>query len=174
MIKHYLRARIACTSRRRADAAVRREGDLALALLDGLTDEQAAQSVRVPRMIGVDEDMRDWSLHQTLEHNTIVNRIFSMIVLHLARGKTPPTGDIDPKKDVMPTAAPGPPAVDAFRKSIDRHLELVAGIDKLRGTARYPHPILGPLDAHGFHTFFSIHLAVHRRQMVAIRAALAG
>ena len=172
VIKQLLRLKLRATSRASANAKILRETERSLALLEGLSEMQRARSVRVPALMGVDEDMRDWSLYQVLEHNTIVNRAFSRIISGLAQGR-PIRGLGDPKKDVMPSAEPGASSVDAFRASVKEHLEILTSLPKLRRTGRHPHPVCGPLDAHGWHAFFGIHLAIHRAQMEAIRERLA-
>ncbi|MFT6792907.1 MAG: hypothetical protein ACJAR1_000895 [Rubritalea sp.] len=61
------------TSREQGIAKIQAHLQAYLDLLNELTDEQACQRVKVEKMSGVDEDMREWSLCENIEHNTIVN-----------------------------------------------------------------------------------------------------
>jgi len=106
--------------------------------------------------------MRSWSLFMILEHNVIVNRSITAIVRALALGEPPDGGGlIDPKRDVMPSADPGPEQIAAFRESVERRLEVVSGLPELRGTLTKQHPVFGMLDAHGWHCMFGLHLQIH-------------
>ena len=55
-------------------------------------------------MPGVDEDMRNWSVLQIIEHNVIVNRVYTEILDTISQGRTF-VSELDVKKDVMPSAA---------------------------------------------------------------------
>ena len=103
-----------------------------------------------------------------LEHNAIVNRSISGKVQCLARGEElTGVATIDPKTDVMPSANPGEEQVDAFRSSVDNHLESVQGLPNLRRGLTMRHPIFGKLNAHGWHCMFGLHLEIHLKQAEA-------
>ncbi len=157
-----IRTRMALTSRARASRQIQR------CLLDyrglyaGVGEDEARLPITVPPMIGVDEEMRSWSLFMILEHNVIVNRSITAIVQSLAVGEEPGgAGAIDPKRDVMPSANPGPEQITAFRESVEGHFAVVEALPKLRGTLRKQHPVFGWLDAHGWHCMFGLHLQLH-------------
>jgi hypothetical protein len=127
--------------------------------------DTAGQPRTVPKMPGVDEDMRSWSLYQLLEHNTIVNRAITNLICDLAAGVgTADMARFDPKKDVMPSAEAGPEQVELFTESIQQHLSRVTPLSDLRNTARFPHPMFGNFTAHQWTCMFSLHLRVHFRQ----------
>jgi hypothetical protein len=116
-------------------------------------------------MIGIDEDMRNWSFFMILEHNTIVNRSISSVVQSLARGEEPTgLGAIDPKKDVMPSRNPGAEQIQAFCTSIEDHLRIISDLRRLRGSITKQHPIFGEFDAHSWHCMFAFHLQIHSKQ----------
>ena len=124
-------------------------------------------------MIGVDEEMRDWSFFMILEHNVIVNRSISAIVAGLARGeKSLDSGVVDPKRDVMPSADPGPDQIRAFQASVEAHLDSVARLPRLRSTPTHRHPIFGQLTAHGWHCMFGLHLDIHHKQAETVARLL--
>jgi hypothetical protein len=161
-IKSFIRCRFLATTRRQASASIqsvaRRYLDLAATLADG----EGGCPVKVRSMMGVDEDMREWSVFMLFEHNAIVNRSMTAIVQALARGEEPAgLGTIDPKTGVMPHAAAGSEQIALFRDSVEAHLAAVDGMPRLRGTRAKRHPIFGNLDAHGWHCMFGLHLEVH-------------
>jgi hypothetical protein len=163
IIRTAVRTRFALTSRERATGQARQQLDRYLALAETVDAARGARPVRVPRMPGIDEDMRDWTFFQILEHNAIVNGAISGVVQSLARGEAP-TGAIDPKHDVMPSADPGPEQVEVFRASVTDHLEAVAHLGPLRGGLNHRHPVFGDFDAHRWHCMFGFHLLLHLRQ----------
>lgn len=132
-----------------------------------------ALAVRVPPMLGVDEDMRDWSFFMILEHNVIINRNISTVVQRLARGeKHCAPQDFDPKRDVMPSANAGEEQIKAFQASVEIYLEKVARLPRLRSTPTSLHPIFGELNAHGWHCMFGLHLELHCRQAEAVISSI--
>ena len=158
-----------CTSRVRATASISKQLTAYMALAEKLTPEEGMKSVHVPGMPGVDEDMRDWSFYMLLEHNVIVNRMFRLVVHRLVLDKDLSSMDkVDPKRDVMPSAAPGPEQVEAFRKSVEDYLEIVSKLPSLRGTSTRTHPLFGEFDAHSWHCMFGFHLNIHYKQAAFI------
>ncbi|MDA8909286.1 hypothetical protein N9I65_03845 [bacterium] len=156
------------TPRTGADRLIRREADRTMRLCRDLGEAGCARSVTVPAMIGIDEEMRSWSLFQILEHNTIVNRRISAQVLFAAGEGPEPDPDFDVKHDVMPTETAGPEQMTDFEKSVERHLELVSALTHLRGGPLADHPVFGPFDGHKWHCMLGVHLLLHRRQAEAV------
>lgn len=171
IMKTVIRARFARTSMEKAAGQVRSEGERTLKLVRSVSEAEAVWPVRVPAMRGVDEDMRGWSLCMLLEHNTIVTRELTRIMAGLARGETVERR-LDPKADVMPSAAPGLEQIGAFLAAIEEHLGAVDTHQPSKGTDTFPHPIFGDLDAHGFNCMNGLHLEIHRKQAEAIVKAL--
>ena len=173
LLNTVIRARLAGTSRSAASAQIRREADRTIELADSLGDELAGRSSTVPSMPGVDEDMRSWSVLQIVEHNLIVNRIFTEVIETICQGERFES-DLDPKKDVMPSDHPAFSVVEDFAESVEQHLETVAKYPKLRGVGSFPHPMFGNFDAHRTHAMFGFHLWVHRRQAEVVAKQVRG
>ena len=172
-IKTAIRARFFLTRRNQATRRIHAVLSQYLALARRIGPEAGRRPVRVPPMLGVDENMRDWSYFMILEHNVIVNRSISAIVESLARGEKPTgAGAIDSKKDVMPSSDPGEEQVAALEASVANHIHMVASLNRLRGTATTRHPIFDDLDAHGWHCMFGLHLEIHLRQAQAVLRAI--
>ncbi len=170
LVKFAIRSKFHLTSRDQASTVIRREASAYQQLIADLSPLQLAQPVRVPKMLGVDEDMRDWSILAILEHNLIVNRSIAGLVRELATGE--PAKRINPKTDVMPSAQPGMGVIAEHQASVDAYLSQVTPYPELRKTATLPHPLFGKFTAHLWHCMFGFHLGLHRKQAEAIRAQL--
>ncbi|GLI54602.1 hypothetical protein PM10SUCC1_01170 [Propionigenium maris DSM 9537] len=133
---------------------------------------EGRKKIHVPSMVGIDEDMRDWSLYMILEHNARVNKTIKNIVYRLSRGEElRPEERIDPKTDVMPEDS-GMEQVDEFRRSIEEYLQAVEKVGQLKGTRKIEHPVFGAFDAHQWHCMFAFHLGIHLRQAEYIAKAI--
>lgn len=166
ILRSLVNTRFAFTRRSTADRKIRDELRRYLEIAESIDPAIGATEAEVPSMLGVDEDMRRWSFFMILEHNVIVNRRITTLIGRLAKNE-PPSGDerkFDVKKDVMPSASPGIEQVAAFRESVEDHLEKVSLHPKLKHTAKSPHTIFGPFDAHSWHCMFGLHLEIHRKQ----------
>ncbi|MFT7512905.1 MAG: hypothetical protein ACI9QL_002113 [Candidatus Omnitrophota bacterium] len=170
LTQQLIRFKFIGTSRAAANRIIEQEAARTIALVEAAGPEKAALPTRVKAMIGVDEDMRDWSMYQILEHNIIANGAMTARIEHLVNDTEMP-GNFDPKKDVMPSEAPGPEQLDRFKKSVNIHLKRIARHENLRATKKAPHPIFGPFNAHMWHGMCGFHLMLHRRQLEAIRDA---
>lgn len=171
VIRSAVRLKFALTTRGQASSGIERIRDRYLALADSVDAESGRRSVHVPPMLGVDEDMRNWSFFMVLEHNAIVNRYISGVVAGLTRGKLPTRLEaVDAKRDVMPKEDAGQEQVEAFRISIEKHLEMVPALPRLRGGMIRRHPVFGDFDAHRWHCMFGLHLRIHLKQAEAVAA----
>ena len=161
-IKGLIRTRFFFTSRKKATLTIQRSLEQYQQLGDELGSVLGRKPSRVPKLLGVDEDMRDWSFFMILEHNVIVNRLMTLIVKSLAHNEIPQNLPVkDSKKDVMPSADPGPEQMTAFCQSVEAYLVSLETLGKLRGTPRYHHPVFGMLNAHGWHCMMALHLEIH-------------
>jgi hypothetical protein len=163
ILQTIVRLKFTLTSRDAASSQARKEMERTVQLCSAVEPSQAARSVRVPSMAGIDEEMRDWSLFMILEHNTIVNRAITSLVGKLAwREAVDDTFDM--KKDVIPAKHADAGAMGEFRSSVEDYLRMIPELPTLRGTGKYRHPVFADLDAHGWHCMLAFHLMLHRRQ----------
>ena len=171
-----LKTWFALTSGDGASRQIRNSLDKYLVLTRVINAETGALRVFVPPMMGIDEDMRNWSFFMVLQHNAIVNRSITSIVESLVRGEEPKgAGAIDLKMDVMPCPDSGEEQIQALRSSVEDHLRAVSSFGRLRGSLRKRHPMFGEFDAHCWHCMFGFHLLVHHRQAeYVVRKACAG
>jgi hypothetical protein len=155
-------------SRAAVDLTFRAERSRIRALVDAHTPAEASQRVLIPRLRGLEDSSRYWSIWMTLDHLRIVNLAVAGTIRSLGRGETPPgrasTADVKPRVDAGPD-------VDApYEAACEDLLEAARETSSLSTAARYSHPWFGPLDAAGWHTLGALHMGIHRRQIERIAA----
>jgi hypothetical protein len=132
--------------------------------------ELAARRVLIPRVRGLEDSSRYWSVWMTLDHLRIVNNQISRIIDSLSRGVVPAhkasTATIKPDKGVTSAVVP------EYVESCDKLLNTVREVPNLKTAAQYAHPWFGPLDAFGWHALAGGHMGIHRRQLDRIAAGL--
>lgn len=143
-----------------------------LAQLAFFSAEQAGQRVLIPRLRGLEDSSRYWSVWMTLEHLRIVNTQIAHVIPSLVRGTVPPgqasTAQVKPRSDV------GSAVLAGYEDSCGALLAVAAETPTLRTGARFGHPWFGPLDAYGWHALAAVHMGIHRRQIEQIGAVLRG
>jgi hypothetical protein len=139
-------------------------------LLATCPPSRRGERVLIPRLRGLEDSSRHWSLWMTLDHLRITNGVFAVVMASLARGRVPsrPASTAAVKPDLEADAS-----VEAgFEESCDRLLATVAGVADLRTSARYAHPWFGRLDAEGWWALSAMHMGIHRGQVARILAGL--
>ncbi len=172
-VRKMVRLLICSTSHEKATRQIIAERDQTLSVADQLGPELVGSPATIGYLPGIDEDMRGWSVAQTLEHNTIVNTVFTDIVDHLLRGETL-VSNFDVKHDVMPAEGVGSEQVKNFAQSVDRYLARVEDVSpaEMAATKFQAHPMFGPFTAKHWHAMFGFHLKLHRRQAEAVAKKL--
>lgn len=147
-------------------AAFARERAVIRALVDSCPQSQRGERVLIPRLRGLEDSSRDWSVQMTLDHLRITNLAFAGVISSLTNGLMPEgearTAAVKPDPAVTGT-------VDAeYEKSCDDLIALVSRTENLATTLQYRHPWFGPLDASRWHALSAVHLGIHRAQIEAI------
>lgn len=131
---------------------------------------QRSEQVLIPRLRGLEDSSRFWSVWMTLEHLRITNSVFATVITSLAHGRVPSkkasTADVKPRTNLTVEVEA------AFEASCDAVLSAVATVPDLKTTALYAHPWFGPLNAAGWHALTATHMRIHRQQMAKIIASL--
>ncbi|MBC7771375.1 MAG: DinB family protein [Pyrinomonadaceae bacterium] len=122
--------------------------------------------VLIPRLRGLEDSSRFWSVWMTLDHLRIVNDSITGVIGELTQGRVP-EGTASTAR-VKPSERVGAEVVGAYEASCDRLLELITLKPKLRTELRYAHPWFGPLDAAGWHAISAMHMGIHRAQIERI------
>jgi hypothetical protein len=135
-------------------------------LCTGRDEASLRRKVLIPRLRGLEDSSRFWSVYMTLEHLRIVNTAIAEVIGALTRGHVPPgqssTAAVKPNDDI------GAAVVSAYEQACDALLAQVAAHPVLKTDARYAHPWFGPLDAAGWHAMSAIHMGIHRAQIERI------
>ncbi len=158
------------TDRARAVANFSRERDAILALVSGCGEADAAQRVLIPRLRGLEDSSRFWSVWMALDHLRIVNDAVAGVITALAAGRVP-LGVVS-TADVKPDAAVEGGIVAAFEESCRKFEQAAAAVPDLATAARYAHPWFGLLDAERWHFMAGFHMRLHRKQIESILARL--
>ncbi|MBS0192148.1 MAG: hypothetical protein U0573_05920 [Phycisphaerales bacterium] len=149
-----------------ADAAMEAERVGIRALYEPLSAETSGRRVLIPRLRGLEDSSRYWSVWMVLDHLRIVNEQIAMIISLLGRDRTPEgkasTATVKPAIEVDGSV------VGRYEKSCDQVLRAAAGAPSLRSRARYAHPWFGPLSGAEWHTMAGMHMGIHRAQIEAI------
>lgn len=172
-VRKILRLLIRSTPHEKATRQIISERDQTLRVADQIGPDLVAKPTTVGFLPGIDPDMRGWSVAQILEHNTIVNNVFTDIVDHLLRGEIF-VSDFDVKHGVMPSAGVGSEQIKLFARSVDRYLARIRDFSPAEMAATKPqaHPLFGPFTAKHWHAMFGFHLKLHRRQAEAVAKIL--
>lgn len=152
-------------------AIFEREGRLILAQVLDASAEQRLARVLVPRMMGIEDSSRYWSLAMTLDHIVIVSSGVLELIVRLSHGD---------KTDVIVDTAHVKPDVHApadieqkFEEFVSHFREqLESRVKNKRSAHCHVHPWFGCLDPHGWLVMLAIHQFIHRRQIVQIRKRL--
>jgi len=124
----------------------------------------AATRVLIPRLQGLEDSSRYWSVFMTVHHLAIVNRAVAGIVDSLRADQIPPRQANT--ADVKPDPAAGPGVVEEFDESCRDVQRAASGsAEALRTRLRFAHPWFGPLDASQWHYLAAFHMNLHLRQI---------
>ncbi|MBL9113493.1 MAG: DinB family protein [Verrucomicrobiaceae bacterium] len=129
-------------------------------------EDKKGEQVLIPRLRGLEDSSRFWSVWMTLEHLRITNTVFASVIKGLTKEQVPTKQAST--ADVKPTESVGAEVEAAFEASCDHYLAMIDSIPHLKTSARYAHPWFGPLDGEGWHALAAMHMGIHRRQLALI------
>ncbi|HYE33767.1 MAG TPA: DinB family protein [Methylomirabilota bacterium] len=147
-------------------ARFERETERIATLAQSLPLELAQRQVVIPRVMGIEDSSRNWSVLMTVGHLNITTAFIQAIVERLRNEEA-----IDREvriQDVKPSVEQSETTVKLFRRICGRYVKSVAALGKLNSKTTHTHPWFGPLNAHGWHCLAAIHHTIHRRQIEAI------
>lgn len=166
--------RLAIATRQGAAAAsklLRREQAAIHRVVQQIPQAEAGVRVLVPRLRGLEDSSRWWSVWMTLDHLRIVNDSIAGVITLLGSERAP-AGQVSTAA-VKPSPDAGPEVLAAFDASCDAIERVVAELPRARSTERFAHPWFGPLDTAGWHAMAAMHMSIHLAQLHAIVRGLA-
>lgn len=131
-------------------------------LVDSCPPERRGERVLVPRLRGLEDSSRYYSVWMTLDHLRMTNLGFEHLIHELAEGRKPTrvVSTADVKPDPAVTAA-----VDAqYEAACDVLLDYLARAPELNTELEHPHPWFGPLNAYRWLALSAMHMGIHRNQ----------
>ncbi|NDC00460.1 MAG: hypothetical protein EBZ83_03465 [Verrucomicrobia bacterium] len=140
-----------------------------LSLLDSVEETKGRTRVLIPRIFGIEDSSRYWSLFMTVEHlNIVIPAVMGFISSLLDRPDYAREVRI---QDVKPQEQAGPEQVETLKQNQMLYEKFILSLASLRSCRRHPHPWFGPLHPHGWHCLLGVHQLIHRRQMERILSA---
>jgi len=141
----------------------KREQRAIAALCAGRDEHALSTRVLIPRLLGLEDSSRFWSVWMTLDHLRIVNEAIANAVSELTLNRSPESAASTAA--VKPTENVGSEVVAGYQSSCAKLATIfLSGVD-LRAKLRYPHPWFGPLDALGWCVMSAMHMRIHRAQI---------
>jgi hypothetical protein len=135
-------------------------------LAERLAPDDAARPLLIPRIFGIEDSSRGWSVWMTVQHLIIVDELIASILQHLAAGETLDTRISTAA--VKPDVIRDPSVLQRFGCTVESYVHTVERIPSLHSRLTHVHPWFGPLNAHAWHCLAAIHHAIHRRQVERI------
>jgi hypothetical protein len=131
--------------------------------------ELRGERVLIPRLPGLEDSSRYWSVWMTLDHLRITNQAFANVIASLSSGVVPPTAASTAA--VKPSETSSTAVEGEYERSYDGVLTAAATANWDSPT-RYPHPWFGPMTAPEWFSLAAGHLGIHRAQLGRIIAGL--
>jgi hypothetical protein len=131
----------------------------------------AGRRILIPRLRGLEDSSRYWSVWMTLDHLRITNRAFADFIRCLTRNVMPEveasTAAVKPSPEVSSEV------IQAYEESCDEILNILAENPILNTRLKFAHPWFGPMNAESWHLLAGVHMGIHRKQIEAILARVA-
>ena len=139
-------------------------------LVDSCPPDRRGERVLIPRLNGLEDSSRYYSVWMTLDHLRITNHGFEELIRDLSDGRKPGR--------VVSTAAVKPdPSVTAdvdpeYEESCEAYLKFVETGPEVHTSLTHEHPWFGPLNAYRWLALAALHMGIHRKQIKAIVSRL--
>jgi hypothetical protein len=139
-----------------------------LALAAPLTEADLSKRRLIPRLQGLEDSSRYWSVAMTLQHLIIVNTRMKSVIAGLSKGVTPnragSTADVKPSNDVNPATI-----ATEYEDASRQFVETISSINLASSPkVTYAHPWFGQLNATEWLLFAPLHQHVHKKQITEI------
>jgi hypothetical protein len=131
----------------------------------------ASQRILIPRLRGLEDSSRHWSVWMTLDHLKITNKAFADIIRRLAQ-------NVLPEREastvaVKPSTEVSFEVIHAYEESCSELLNILSENANLATKLKFAHPWFGPMNAESWHLLAGVHMGIHRKQIEAILARVA-
>lgn len=133
---------------------------------------QLDERVLVPRLKGLEDSSRFWSISMTLDHLVIVSHLMREVIIALGQEHTPSiVADV---ASVKPRGSNASSQVLVSFKSMAESLtkSLNTTVTNRKSKTKHVHPWFGAINNHGWHWVMATHIGLHRRQIEFIFESL--
>ncbi|MDL5050753.1 hypothetical protein QQ054_32660 [Oscillatoria amoena NRMC-F 0135] len=155
----------------RARALFLQEGAQIARMAGRLDHVRLERRVLIPRIRGIEDSSRNWSVAMTIEHLLITGPSMKELILTLRRGQEfhvkVDTADVKPTGKGLENIVG---RFEAFQEEFDRDIKIP--FEKSELIQRHVHPWFGPLNARQWNVLAALHTRIHRRQIEWIIALI--
>jgi hypothetical protein len=138
---------------------------------DGVAADKRDVKVLVPKMKGIEDSSRFWSVNDTLEHLLITGHGMRKLIVELAAGRT--TDWVVKIEDFKPKGKyKGGDARPDFKVFVDETVELLAPLPIEDSGLTHKHPWMGEFNALQWTWLLGGHGGIHLAQLQAIKKGL--
>lgn len=152
--------------RETATDSFRREQNNIELLLTQCPPDSKSRRILIPRLRGLEDSSRDWSIWMTLDHLRITNTAFANIIRNLAQNVVP--SGVASTAAVKPSPDSTSLVLQAYTDSCSEFLKAIQENPNLDTTVRFAHPWFGSMNAESWHLLAGLHMRIHRKQIEAI------
>jgi hypothetical protein len=156
-----IRLRALLISPRQTIASIALECNQVLETVDAVDFDYAGIEVEVPRLFGLPEEWRKWTLFMVLDHLEKFQRAALELVSHLAEDRQPLVAmrleDLTPEEDASADIA------GRFAETARRFQRELVQMLPIRTVREFEHPLFGPLNAKQWIACSLSHHKIHRR-----------
>jgi uncharacterized damage-inducible protein DinB len=143
-----------------------REQEMIAILIEQCGPTLACQRVLIPRLRGLEDSSRFWSVAMTLDHLRITNAAFAAFIGQLAKNVIPPV--VASTAVVKPSTEACFEVVREYEQSCSQVMSAVSENPRLNTAVQFAHPWFGAMNAEAWHLLAGIHMSIHRKQIQAI------
>lgn len=129
-----------------------------------------SQEILLPRLQGLQDSSRNWSVLMVLDHLATVNKAIMDTIRSLRSGSHP--FEEIALANFQPDENAGADAIEKFRETNRRYWSFAKSHQPLRTGLTHLHPWFGELDGHAWHCLAAAHQKIHRRQIYKILATI--
>lgn len=150
------------------------QGKVALALAQALPDEALTRPVLIPKITGIEDSSRFWSVAMTIEHLLITGEGMAQTIETLAKGEIPQStvriADVKPQGDTKTTQG----KLQAYQGFLEKYSGRMQRLTNLKDRRfRHYHPWFWDLTAHQWLCLNALHHRIHLNQIQQIIQRLA-
>ena len=151
-----------------------RESEKIIHVCQKMNEQDFQTRILIPRLKGMEDSSRFWSVALTVDHLMITMRGMSMIALELGAGKTVDVNtDVAKVKPKQENVSGRDQMMKQFREISDEVVGKLKALEKNHSNKnRVMHPWFGQITCEGWVWVLAQHQAIHRKQIQLIMERL--